>query len=332
MQAMTWLTSALMITQTASAQAPKATAPDLPSHPEMLPAKALPVHQDHLESRAAPGSANLAARYNKCLDVPSGQFQNGRSLQIWDCDTNNANQAWQLDGNMLRTANNKCLDVPNGNAYLGAPLQLWDCNPDNRNQWFEAAGNFLRKKNSNFCLDVRDGHYNNGNSVQLWACDYNVGGNQIFGMGQPAAPAVSNPSSFLGYATISWDAFVKLHPECSPWTQPFHDAAYANGLIPTLLGAVAMVEAGCAERPNNGFGLFQFMSEAAWQSVNPGKDKENGWDAAWGAARYLRSLLDQEHQNLDNTLRAYNGPIGQGGDPAYQQNIRLFLSGGSPWG
>jgi hypothetical protein len=69
------------------------------------------------------------------------------------------------------------------------------------------------------------------------------------------------------------------------------------------------------------------MSIDAWNAVNPGQDYQNAWDAAWGAARYLRLLLDQNGQNLDSALRVCNGPISQGGLPSYQSDIRAWCSG-----
>lgn len=285
-----------------------------------------------LANRAVVGYSALSTRWGKCVDVPNGNFQNGQVPQLWDCNSG-PNQQWKISGNNLRTNNGLCFDVPSGWAYAGAPVQLWACDNNNQNQFFEVAGNSIRKKNSNFCLDVKDGHYDNGGQLQLWFCDNNAYGNQVMQLGgNIATPTQQSPSSFLGYATISWDKFAQLHPECAPWGSSMIAAASAMNLVPTLLGALAENEASCNEQPANGFGMFQFMDQNAWvRWGGANADKQKASDAIWGGARYIRFLLDQDGQNLDQALRDYNGPVWQGGDPNYAGNIRKWMSGGSTW-
>lgn len=282
-------------------------------------------------AQRAGGYANLATRGNFCLDVTNGNFQNGQAPQLWACSTGSYNQQWQVNGNNLQAQQNKCIDVPSGNVYNGASLQLWDCDQSNQNQWFEVAGNSIRKKNSNFCIDLKDGHYGDGAKLQIWACDWNAQGNQIFTFGGAPTTTTTTPSSFCGYATISWSQFSNLHPECAPYGQAFQDAAAANGLVPTLLGAIAENESSCNPTPGNGFGMMQFMDDNAWRVYGDNGNKQVASDAIWAAARYMRALLNQENQNLDQALRDWNGPISYGGDPNYQQNIRTWMSGGSVW-
>lgn len=361
MQALTWLTSVLATTATARAQAttnpyeavaskPAAALPaavEAPSrhagaplemqppgyHAAMWQQDTVQVRQAELSARAVAGYGNLATRNSKCLDVPSGQFRNNQPLQIWACDSNNANQGWKISGTQLRTANNMCLDVPNGSVYYGAPLQIYACSASgtNPNQMFESVNNAIRKRGTNWCVDVKDGHYSNGGQLQLWTCDWNLNGNQYWTLGTPAQVTTQSPSSFLGYGTISWPSFLTLHPELNPWGQDFQNAAAANGLVPTLLGALAATESSFQERPGNGWGMFQFSSDAAWRQFGDGGDRQNARDAAWAAARYMRFLLNQDGQNLDQALRDYNGPLSQGGNPNYQTEIRTWMAGGSPW-
>jgi len=363
MQALTWLTSVLATTATARAQATTNPYEALaPKPPVAAAAPARPVPQEaaiplemqppgqanamwqrdamqeqrpQLAARAVAmtGYANLATRYGKCLDVPSGQFNNQQGLQIWGCGSGNPNQQWKISGTQLRTANNMCLDVPGGAAYYGASLQLWECAPSNTNsnQMFEAVGNTIRKRGTNWCLDVKDGHYADGGHLQLWACDWNQNGNQYWTFGTPTQVTEQSPSSFLGYGTISWASFLTLHPELNPWGQDFQNAAAANGLVPTLLGAIAGAESTFRERPGNPYGMFQFSDDSAWRQFGDGGNRENARDAVWAAARYIRFLLNQSGQNLDQALRNYNGPLSQGGNPNYQNEIRTWMSGGSPW-
>ena len=286
-----------------------------------------------LAERALGDAANVQTRWNKCLDVRDGKFASGNVPQIWDCVQNHPNQVWKVSGNNIRANNGMCLDIPSGAVYAGAPVQLWACDNNNRNQWFEVAGPSIRRKGTNYCLDVRDGRYDNGAALQIWPCDWNAGGNQVFTMGAlPAqAQAAGSASSFLNYATISIDRFSQLHPECAPFKDAFVAAAAANQLVPTLLAALAETESSC--NPNvNQFGLMQWMDDGAWRAYStPGANRMNPTDATWATARYMRALLNENQQNLDNALRGYNGPVWQGGNPGYQNEVRTWMSGGSMW-
>lgn len=298
--------------------------------PNMFRGETVQAQPSAVASRTDASYSALATRHGKCLDVPAGQFTNGQKLQLWDCTAGSADQQWRVAGNTIRTSGSQCLDLPSGRGWAGAPVQLWACDATNWNQGFEVVGGSIRKRNTNFCIDVVDGHYDNGAALQLWFCDYNSNGNQVFQFGTMTAATVQSPSSFQGYAAISWDRFAQLHPECAPFGEAFKSAAAATNLVPALLGALAMTESTCQERPSNSFGMFQFMNDAAWLKYGGANaDRQKGSDAIWGGARYIRALLDQDSQNLDQALRDYNGPVWQGGDPAYQSHIRTWMSGGT---
>lgn len=286
------------------------------------------------QARGLSGGANLATRYNKCMDIPGGQFSPGVIPQLWDCAQGSQNQAWRFDGNLLRTGNNMCLDLKDGNLWFGAPVQIYTCNPSNQNQWWQVSGNGIRKKNTNYCLDIKDGVYQNGQKAwQIWACDNNYSGNQVVKLGaaQVGQQSFQSASSFLGYAMVSWDRFKQLHPEVVKWDQAFQQAGAANNIPPTLLGALAATESSFNERPNNGWGLLQFSDDGAWRQFGGGGDRQKAPDAIWAGARYIRYLLDQNGQSMDRALRAYNGPLAAGGNPNYFAEVREWCSGGNPW-
>lgn len=275
---------------------------------------------------------NLATRWSKCLDVKDGRFANGGQVQLWDCAPGSKNQGWQITGNTLKSAGGKCLDLVSGNVYPGAGLQLWDCDNGNMNQWFEVAGNSIRKKNSNYCLDVKDGSYDPGAALQVWPCVWSDASNQYFTFNTPKQTSQQNPSGFAGYTMISLDAFVRTYPECAPFKGAFENGAKVGNIPPTLLAAIAMQESTCRERPpSNSAGLMQWMDLTTFNKLNPGKDPQNAWDAAYASGRYIRLLLDQNSQNLDAALRGYNGPVGSGGLPSYQSDIRGWCSGQKHW-
>jgi soluble lytic murein transglycosylase-like protein len=90
----------------------------------------------------------------------------------------------------------------------------------------------------------------------------------------------------------------------------FSDAAKTHGVDPRLLAAVSRRESAWrpdAVSPVGACGLMQLMpATAKYLGVNNVFDaREN----VFGGARYLRTLLDTFHGDLDRTLAAYNaGP------------------------
>ncbi|KAF5373168.1 hypothetical protein D9758_001519 [Tetrapyrgos nigripes] len=72
---------------------------------------------------------------NKCLDVPSGEDDDGVELQIWTCYDGNTNQQWRYKGDhIVWDGHGKCLDMTNGNTDDGNPVQIWSCSTPNPNQ------------------------------------------------------------------------------------------------------------------------------------------------------------------------------------------------------
>lgn len=280
-------------------------------------------------------AATLQTQRNLCLDVRDGRFVNGGSVQLWQC-SGGTNQQWTLSQGELKVGN-KCLDVADGGAVAGSRLQLWDCVSGNNNQQWEVAGSAIRHKGTNLCLDVKDGSYANGSSVQLWTCDFRSTGNQVFGIAQVAQSSSaqstfsSGASTFYGYPVIGIDEFIAKNSECAWIKDAVVAAAKDLGLNATFLATACIVESSCTD-PSNGFGPFQFSDDGAWnQYGGSGKNRRNVWDAAYGAARYFKDLLSQNNGNLDAALRAYNGPLSQGGNPNYQKEYRCWMSGGNAW-
>lgn len=104
-------------------------------------------------------------------------------------------------------------------------------------------------------------------------------------------------------------------PACAPipprlLSPVFERAAAAYGLAPSLLRAVAEKESSfrpCAVSPAGALGLMQLMPETAgWLGVSDPFDVEQ---SVFGAARFLRFLLDRFDDDLGRALSAYNaGP------------------------
>lgn len=360
MNALTWLTSVLAASTTTTMQAQATLTPyeavgaqeieDASAVLEMQPptydamAYMAQVHgfepmmnRPKHEPMAARGVGDAfkmwKAQNNQCIDADG--LRNGARVQLWQC-AGSDNQKWKLDGQMFKTANNLCLDLPNGRPFNGAPLQVWACDSKNGNQKWGKLGSTLQFSGSNFCVDVTSGWFHDGNPLQLWQC--HVGSaNQAFtqsgtATNKPAQSGGSAATNFYGYNCISLDAFVAKYPVCAPFKGALQAAANDQGINPVFLGAIAMIESNCgaglAGSVNARFGPFQFMDDRAWAWYGgQGRDRTNFYDAAYGAARYLKALIVQDNGNLHQAMRDYNGPIQNGGEPEYQNWAAGFMAG-----
>lgn len=288
------------------------------------------------EARAATYQP-LKTHENYCLDHTGGSMINGTKPQIWTCN-GGKNQNWQLkaDGH-LKSAAGLCLDLKDGQRKNAAAVQMWTCADNNANQLWEWAGNALRLKGTNLCLDVVDGGFWDGARLQVWQCAQNASSsNQLFAFSQSqAAPAAASGDTWFDHPMVSIDKFVQLHPECAPGKDAFVAAAADQGLHPTFLAAICSIESTCGVglvgSSSAWGGYFQFTDDSAWREFGNGGDRNNIWDAAYAAARYFRSLLNSNGNDMDAAMRSYNGEIQNGGAADYQWRAWTFCAGNSPY-
>ena len=109
---------------------------------------------------------------NKCIDVPSGTFNDGARLQMWGCNNTNA-QKWSFEGGALKSQNNKCMDVAGGSTANLAAIQLWTCNGSGAQQFVLNGAGDLVNPQANKCVDIDGWNGNDGAKLILWDC---VGG------------------------------------------------------------------------------------------------------------------------------------------------------------
>lgn len=110
----------------------------------------------------------------KCLDVAGGDNRNGATVQIADCNGQDA-QKWQRRGSQLRVFGDKCLNVKDGQDTNGVRLQIWSCNDNDNNSKWSSNDTTIQWQNKRRCLDLTGGNTNAGTPMQLWDCD---GGNR----------------------------------------------------------------------------------------------------------------------------------------------------------
>ena len=115
---------------------------------------------------------------SKCLDVDSGQKENGTNLLIWDYHRSN-NQRFQAisAGNgyfiFKNLKSETIIDVYNSEVKNGTNIQMWESNNSDNQKWKiinEGDGYYSiqSKLNSNYYLDVQFSGTQNGTNVWLY--------------------------------------------------------------------------------------------------------------------------------------------------------------------
>jgi hypothetical protein len=116
---------------------------------------------------------------NKCLDVAGQGFENGVSIQQYECNNSGA-QSFRVVQNqngtfsLANVSSNKCLDLVGLSLDNGGLVQQWDCS-GGQNQTLnfkpQADGSYeIRFGHSKKCMDVPGASFNNGVRIQQWDC------------------------------------------------------------------------------------------------------------------------------------------------------------------
>ncbi|WP_406841629.1 ricin-type beta-trefoil lectin domain protein (plasmid) [Streptomyces sp. AHU1] len=82
------------------------------------------------------GSDGTLQALGKCLDPTYARTEQGRRVQIFDCN-GNSGHVWKLgtDKSLVNVKSGRCLDVRNHNTNTGALLQIWDCTGGSNQKW-----------------------------------------------------------------------------------------------------------------------------------------------------------------------------------------------------
>lgn len=115
------------------------------------------------------GSA-IDAPGGRCIDAAGDDVgENGAAIQLWDCQTNAADQKWALTDGTLRSMN-RCLDIAGNSTANNAAVQLWDCNGVGGQQWVQQANGTLLNPQSGRCLSIPADTTTNGTRLQIATC------------------------------------------------------------------------------------------------------------------------------------------------------------------
>jgi predicted alpha-1,2-mannosidase len=130
------------------------------------------------------GSIGAGVGTSLCVDDKGSSTTDGNPVQIWGCDSTDA-QAWTIatDGT-VRTLG-KCLDVSNSGTTNGTLVQLYNCNGSGAQQWTAGSNGSLTNPESGLCLDDPAATTTQGTQLQIYTCNASAAQDWIL----PAAPA-----------------------------------------------------------------------------------------------------------------------------------------------
>ncbi|MEU3513223.1 RICIN domain-containing protein [Streptomyces longwoodensis] len=105
----------------------------------------------------------------RCIDVPDGDFSDGKQLWVWDCNNTPA-QKWQFASDGTIRIGGKCLDVAGANYNDGTPIQIAWCNGNAAQQFTLNASHDLVNTVVGKCVDIKDVNPGNAAPLHLWTC------------------------------------------------------------------------------------------------------------------------------------------------------------------
>ena len=126
-----------------------------------------------------PGATMLQSTFSgRCIDIPGGNPVSGALLQMWDCNSTDA-QKWSFASDGTVRAMGKCMDPAGGALANGTPVQLTDCNANPVQRFTLTSARTLVNVSSGRCVDIKDWNGSNGAALQLWDCAATT--NQLWG-------------------------------------------------------------------------------------------------------------------------------------------------------
>ncbi|MER6301399.1 ricin-type beta-trefoil lectin domain protein [Kitasatospora sp. NPDC001539] len=111
------------------------------------------------------------AQTGKCVDIANASTTNGTAVQLYDCNSSNA-QKWTFEPDGSLRALSHCLDATGRGTANGTPLQIWDCGNGAPQQNFVLRPDgTLYNPASGRCVDLPGGTATNTARLQLWDCN-----------------------------------------------------------------------------------------------------------------------------------------------------------------
>ena len=131
------------------------------------------------------GTGSITGIGGKCLDVDNAGTADGTKIQLWTCNSSNA-QTFSRVGDTLRVLG-KCLDVDNAGTANGTKVQLWTCNGSAAQVWQPQSNGSILNPQSGKVLDAAEASSADGTQIHIW--EYVGGANQHWTINGGTAPA-----------------------------------------------------------------------------------------------------------------------------------------------
>lgn len=321
------------------------------------------VPSDSAGSHSAGGSTNVSttrtigSQQNKslCLGIKGPIPATGDTVEMTPCQAAGSAQNFLLDDNgLLHVTDTLCVAA---GLDANSPLLLANCSTTANEQVFAVEGNAVVSSASALCLAPADATMASA-ATPAWMCSCASGdgaqqwaiGDGVLGMSSAeasadtqATPSVvvdasaakpANAATKLSTVKASSMASLgtKVPTRLKAQISNIEKAATSFNLQPQLLVAIAMQEStggADANAYSNQGGMFQFTNADTWKEfgTQTTSDRQNDALSVTAAANYLGFLINQHNGSLAGALRAYNGPISQGGNPTYITDIYAKMRG-----
>ncbi|MBT2479442.1 LamG-like jellyroll fold domain-containing protein [Streptomyces sp. ISL-94] len=111
-----------------------------------------------------------AVSSNKCVDDYPASNEEGKLIQIWDCDVNGTTQRFEIGENGELRAAGKCVST-GGGTQNRTLLQISTCNGTGAQQWLPTAASGFYNPQSGRCIDLPNARLDNGTRLELQDCN-----------------------------------------------------------------------------------------------------------------------------------------------------------------
>ena len=110
----------------------------------------------------------------KCVDDRGAATSNGTAIQIYTCNSTNA-QSWTVVPDHTLQVLTDCMDVKDGATTSGTPVQLHTCNGTGAQQWEPNSAGELVNPQSGLCLTDPSANGTKGTQLEITTCTGAVG-------------------------------------------------------------------------------------------------------------------------------------------------------------
>jgi hypothetical protein len=115
------------------------------------------------------GTGPITGYQGLCVDVRGASSADFTPVQVYTCNSTNAQQWTVVAAGSTLHALGKCLDINGGGTADGTAVDLYDCNSTAAQVFIPQSNGELYNPQSNKCLDDT-GYGGSGTQLQIWDC------------------------------------------------------------------------------------------------------------------------------------------------------------------